>query len=42
MPLADNGGFTKTCAITAGSQAFDGLSEAVQPIEPTDQRGATR
>jgi hypothetical protein len=39
-PLANNGGFTLTHALHAGSKAIDAGSSAAAP--PTDQRGVAR
>ena len=40
--LADNGGPTKTQALTAGSPAIDAGTEICPPTPPTDQRGVAR
>ena len=39
-PLADNGGFTQTCAILPGSSAAD--VDSPHPFPATDQRGVSR
>ncbi len=41
-PLADNGGFSQTQALLAGSPAVDLVPTSFDPADPTDQRAVSR